>query len=472
MADLREIITVRRPIAAAFAFAADFSNIEQWDPGVARSVALTSGPAGVGSEYELTVAFGPRRFPMRYRVVAWEPPRRVVLEGAGGGVRARDEISFEQAGEGTRIDYQATLSFDGVPGVAERLMMPVLREVGRRAVAGMKAALDGTGESGKQRSAADRALDAAVLPGVVGFTRAGYAARAAGFRPIERRLAGKTAVVTGATSGLGEATATALLGLGARVVLVGRSPEKAAAVKARLTAAGDEDRVRVALADLSSIRETRALGERLSAEHGAIDILVNNAGALFDERAETNEGLERTFALDLLSPFTLTEALRGALIRAAPSRVVNVSSGGMYTQRLRVDDLQNQRGAFDGAVAYARAKRGLVVLTEMWAQRFEGTGVAVNAMHPGWADTPGVATSLPGFYRATRRALRTPAEGADTIVWLAAARETESETGKFWLDREPRSAYALPGTRERPEERAALWEALGRIEAEVLGAPG
>jgi dehydrogenase/reductase SDR family member 12 len=135
----------------------------------------------------------------------------------------------------------------------------------------------------------------------------------------------------------------------------------------------------------------------------------------------------------------------------------------MYTQRLHLDDLQMERGEFDGTVAYARTKRAEVVLTELWAQRLEGSGVVVHAMHPGWADTPGVRSSLPTFYKSTRPLLRTPEQGADTIVWLAAAAEPARSTGGFWHDRRRRPTHRLPWTRESVAEREALWAACERL---------
>ena len=128
----------------------------------------------------------------------------------------------------------------------------------------------------------------------------------------------------------------------------------------------------------------------------------------------------------------------------------------MYTQKLRVDDLQSERGEFDGPKVYARTKRAEVILTELWAEQLAGTGVVVHAMHPGWADTPGVRSSLPRFYTVTRPLLRTPAQGADTIVWLGAAAEPGRSSGRFWHDRRPRPTHLLPRTREtRPGARAA-----------------
>jgi short-subunit dehydrogenase len=132
----------------------------------------------------------------------------------------------------------------------------------------------------------------------------------------------------------------------------------------------------------------------------------------------------------------------------------------MYTQKIRIDDLQYEKGRYNGSTAYARAKRGLVILTEMWAARLKAQGVVVHAMHPGWADTPGVSSSLPSFYKITKKILRTPEEGADTIAWLAASKEAVDSSGLFWLDRQPRTTHVFPGTGESQAERKQLWSKL------------
>jgi dehydrogenase/reductase SDR family protein 12 len=207
----------------------------------------------------------------------------------------------------------------------------------------------------------------------------------------------------------------------------------------------------------------RQFAERCTAQAERLDVLVNNAGVLPSTRALSPDGIELTFATNVLGPFLLTNLLLPLLERSAPARIVNVSSGGMYTQRIRVDDLQNQRGEFDGATAYARAKRAQVILTELWARRLEGSGVVVHAMHPGWADTPGVETSLPRFYRLTRPLLRTPEQGADTIVWLGAADEPGRSTGLFWHDRRPRPTHRLPWTRDTRQEREQLWARCAQL---------
>jgi len=216
--------------------------------------------------------------------------------------------------------------------------------------------------------------------------------------------------------------------------------------------------VAVQRADLLSLRQTRALAQRLRDSEPRIDVLVNNAGALFERRELTAEGLERSLAVNLLSPYVLTEALLPALPRGG--RIVNVSSGGMYLQALRPDDLGSARGRYSGTGAYARAKRGLVALSLDWAERLAPRGITVQAMHPGWVDTPGVTAALPRFHRAMRPWLRTPEQGADTIVWLAASPAAARDSGNFWLDRQPHLTDVLPGTTVHRKMRQELRQAL------------
>lgn len=306
----------------------------------------------------------------------------------------------------------------------------------------------------------DKALDATIAPG---WSNIGYKLRKRSWDPIDESLDGRTVVVTGATSGLGKATALDLARLGADLILVGRNPDKTERVRAEIAAETGNNQVRLEIADLSLMTEIRSLADRLLANEPVIHVLVNNAGTLFVERSETAEGIESTLATNLLGHFLLTNLLIPRLVESAPSRIINVASGGMYSQRISISNLQNDQGEYKGAAAYARTKRGQVILTEMWAEQLKDKGVTVSSMHPGWADTPGVVDSLPTFHKLTRPFLRTPAEGADTIVWLAASDEAAGQTGLFWMDREPRPTHKSSKTKEHPEKRQELWEALANL---------
>jgi NAD(P)-dependent dehydrogenase (short-subunit alcohol dehydrogenase family) len=310
------------------------------------------------------------------------------------------------------------------------------------------------------------ALDHLVLPGLLRFTRLGHLAARGSFAPLAVSMKGRTAVVTGATSGLGRAAATGLARLGARVVLVGRDRRKAEGTRVEIRAATGNGDLAVEVADLSLLSGVRGLAERLLAKEKALHVLVNNAGVLENERRTTPEGHEVSLATNLLAPYVLTRKLAPRLVASAPARVVNVVSGGMYLAGLGPGVFGDAVGRWDGALAYARHKRALTVLTELWSGELFPRGVAVHAMHPGWADTPGVERSLPGFFRLTRPLLRPPEEGADTIVWLAAAPEAARASRGLWLDRELHPAAVFPGTAGSPEERKRLVEELERMTQE------
>jgi NAD(P)-dependent dehydrogenase (short-subunit alcohol dehydrogenase family) len=464
MKQLHEVITVPCGRAEAFRFTANFGLIEQWDPGVTESEKLTAGPVREGSRFRVVVKAGLGTTEMQYVIKHFEPSRRVVLEGEGDGIHALDDIRFSDVEGGTRIDYTADITLGGAAGKVEFLLGPVLDRVGKKALAGLRNAL--TPEPFPPGESLTRdLLDRLILPGALGFTRFGYEHRRKSWRPITESLQGRTAVVTGATSGLGQVVARQLAGLGARVILVGRSQDKLEAAVNEIKDATGNPEVRGEQADLSLMSEVRSLAERLLEREPSLHILVNNAAVLPTEKTLTGEGFETAFATDLLSPWLLTRLLIPRLRESAPARIINVSSGGMYLSGIDLDQLENPTGRYDGSRAYARAKRGLMILTERWAEELEGSGVVVNAMHPGWADTPGVQDSLPGFHKLTRAVLRTPEQGADTIVWLAAATEAGQVSGKFWLDREPHLAAILPGTEGDPEQREQLIDKLTRLAA-------
>ncbi len=280
-------------------------------------------------------------------------------------------------------------------------------------------------------------------------------------------MKGHTVLVTGATSGIGLATATALAGLDADVHLVGRDPERGATALGTVEAAG-RGRAHLHLVDLSDPTAVADLGKRLNDTTAHLDALVHNAGALTRTYQTTPDGVERTLATHVLGPYLLTAALAPALFSSVPDRgnatgapatIVTVSSGGMYSQRFDLGALKAGPEGYDGVVAYARAKRAQLVLAEAWAARFAPAGVASYAMHPGWVDTPGLTEGLPRFRSLVRPLLRTPADGADTAVWLAAggptaearAAGTTPVTSGFFHDRQDPVRPPVPG---HPPERA------------------
>jgi NAD(P)-dependent dehydrogenase (short-subunit alcohol dehydrogenase family) len=300
-----------------------------------------------------------------------------------------------------------------------------------------------------------------VLEGsIVGsFTNLGYQVRSREWDSALPEMRGATAIITGATSGLGLAAAKRMAGLGARVALVGRNEQKLEAAIAEVSD-GTESEVVGYRADLSSLDQVRRLAAELLAGEERIDVLVNNASVLAPERTTSVDGFELTLATNLLGTFLLTNLLIPRMVRSAPARIVTVSSGGMYTEGLDVSGLEMDAGEYGGAAAYARTKRAQVVLTELWADRLHGTGVVAHSMHPGWVNTPGVAASLPTFRRVMGPLLRNADQGADTIVWLSADKDALESSGEFWLDRRPRSKHRLKRTAAGDAESNLLWDFL------------
>ena len=294
---------------------------------------------------------------------------------------------------------------------------------------------------------------------VFSFDQTGYLRHRAQFddADLDVDMTGRLCLVTGGNSGLGLATARGLANRGATVWILGRNEARSASVCEKLTGNGNLNisHLQLDLGDPESVDSVvRAVGDR------PVDVLVNNAGVLLNEQGESEGGLELTLATNLVGHLRLTAGLLPALRAGDRARIVWVSSGGMYAKRLCVDDLRSPPEPFDGVAAYAQTKRAMVTISRWLADSLASTGIAVHAMHPGWAATPGVEQSLPTFWKLTRPILRTAETGADTILWLAVCDKAHTESGRFWFDRKIRSEHLLGRTRQSQEEERRLWDEL------------
>lgn len=283
----------------------------------------------------------------------------------------------------------------------------------------------------------------------------------------EQDLKGKTIVITGATAGIGRATAEALAARGARVVGISRDPEKCARVASEIRATTGNRHMSFLVADLARMQEVRQVCEDLLNQLPRIDVLVNNVGAIFYRRGETAESFERTFALNHLSGFLTTLLLARRLIASAPARIVNVSSSAQFSGKMHFDDLQFEKRYFSFR-AYGQSKLANMLFTYELARRLEGTGVTVNAMHPGLVQTD-IGTAGNALVRIVQkwilRSQRTPEEGARTVVYLAASPEAAGVHGKFFIDeQETRSARASYDT----AAAARLWKMSAAMVAPYL----
>lgn len=308
------------------------------------------------------------------------------------------------------------------------------------------------------------ALDAAVVPG---FSKIGYAIRKrlGNWQPISGfDLRGKTIVITGPTSGLGKEVARQLAPTGANLVLVARNEEKCARVIEEISPLCTGSKpifVRAEMGDLESVRSACVLIQQLFSH---VDVLIHNAGALLNTRQVSPQGIEQTVASHVVGPFLMTTLL---LPLMHGGRVVTVSSGGMYTSALPAFDhgesLEMPVHKYNGSKQYAIAKRAQVTLNELWAK--SETQTEFVAMHPGWADTPGVQESIPGFRRVTAPILRSASEGADTIAWLAAVNPLPGASGTFWSDREVRPTHKSPHSKKMDTQanRQSLWQQINQM---------
>jgi dehydrogenase/reductase SDR family protein 12 len=316
------------------------------------------------------------------------------------------------------------------------------------------------------RGLVDDLAEALVVPS---FSRAGFVLRRRLFDWPDGEsfpLAGRTVVLTGPTSGLGRAAAGSFARMGARLVLVGRDAGRLDRTRSELLSETPALAASTVVADMASLASVRAAAAEILEREPRLDVIVDNAGTMVERREVTSEGFERSFATMVLGPFVLVARLLPRLVESDDARIVAVTSGGMYTQALPLDDPGFERGTYSGPRAYARAKRAQVALVREWARRLRDRDVVANAMHPGWADTPGLAASLPAFHDLLGGGLRTPAEGVDTMLWLAAAPEARATTGRLFLDRRVRPFDRIPSTRLSAADRQALWDLVGALTGE------
>ncbi len=315
-------------------------------------------------------------------------------------------------------------------------------------------------------------------------------------------LTDRVVVLTGGTSGIGEAAARLYATLGATLVIIARNPSKAQQLLTQITLSSGNEAIHTVIGDLGNRDDVHRIAQEIAQRFPVVDVLAHNAGALFNQRRYAADGTDLSVELMVSTPFLLTALLLPQLgddraahastnsarpdeiqlgdtqpglaqpglarpdqaqsDRVRPGRVLTMSSGGMYTQGLNVDGLQMSDDQYQGAQQYARAKRAQVILNELWAERIDPQRVVFHALHPGWVETPGITEALPGFSRilSPLGLLRNAREGADTMVWLSADDLPTHCTGKFWHDRAVRTIDMSATTRalDTRQRREQLWQ--------------
>jgi len=264
----------------------------------------------------------------------------------------------------------------------------------------------------------------------------------------------RTCLVTGANSGIGRETARGLARLGHRVVLASRNPQRGEAARRDVAATTGNPAVELMIVDLSRQASIRDFARAFLDSHPELHVLVNNAGIWANRRRESPEGIEQTWATNVLGYFLLTELLLDRLRESAPARIVNVAS--QLARDLDLEDVEFRRRSYSGVSAYAQSKQADRMLTWALARRLEGTAVTANAMHPGGVNTPlfskGGGLLAMAASAFSKMAGKTPEEGADTVMWLATSPDVEGQSGTFWIDR-----HAVPCRFHDPAAEERLW---------------
>uniref|UniRef100_A0A8C3LB71 Dehydrogenase/reductase SDR family member 12 n=1 Tax=Chrysolophus pictus TaxID=9089 RepID=A0A8C3LB71_CHRPC len=295
------------------------------------------------------------------------------------------------------------------------------------------------------------------VKGLREYTRSGYESASKRFDPadLEVDVAGRSFLITGSNSGIGKAAAKEIARRGGTVHLVCRNKERAEDAKGEIVTETGNQNIFLHIVDISNPKEIWKFAEKFKTEH-KLNVLINNAGCMVNNRELTENGLEKNFA-------TNTLVVCFSTCFSFICLQVTVSSGGMLVQKLDISDLQSGSGMFDGTMVYAQNKRQQVVLTEQWAKTHRS--VHFSVMHPGWADTPAVRSSMPDFYQKMKNSLRTEAQGADTVVWLAVSSEAAKlPSGLFFQDRQPVPTHLpLARTHSPPGDEEKLMEVLEEL---------
>jgi dehydrogenase/reductase SDR family protein 12 len=278
-------------------------------------------------------------------------------------------------------------------------------------------------------------------------------------------LKDRSFMITGANSGIGFATSHYLASRGGTVHMICRSEEKANEASRKLSELTSNSNVHVHICDVAERADIERLVKKFQDENIKLDVLVNNAGMINHEKRLNSDGVELTFATNLLSNFLLTTLLIPLLLKSNDPRVIFVSSGDGLTQKLMVDPEFSSFKEWDGATAYAMTKRQQIALCEKFSLVYKDTPIKFFSMHPGWVDTPQVQKGFPDFHKTHQNSLRTPEQGADTICWLCVTPNLDkSSSGEFFRDRQPEYKHLpLSRTQYTNTEVDNLWKTCVKL---------
>ncbi len=284
------------------------------------------------------------------------------------------------------------------------------------------------------------------------YSKIGFHFRKLAWSRLKRDFSGQVWLVTGGSEGIGGSAAHSAVAGGATLICVARNLDK---LKAFAQSTGQPDKVILEVADFSLQKDVRALVDRLVQRGLKMDVLVNNVGIQKKDQVLTEEGVEASFATNILSHYLLTRELLDNGLLKEDCVVIEVASGGMYNHMMVTDDLNITGPNYLGVRAYGLAKRAQVMMTTAWREKYAGTKRNFYAMHPGWVNTASVNRSMPRFVALLKSVLRSHDQGADTIVYLADQKPKQQNADVIWFDRKERSAHIFkhtPHTKNSPQD--------------------
>ncbi len=429
-------ISINRSITDVYKYVLDFSQLYEWDDHVMEGQRVDLGPIQVGSKFCFVYSFFGHLQELECTLKSIKPENLLLVSCEAPSFKAVNRITFQRSGDKqTKITYRVEI--DVQSKIKALLFFPFMEKIGSRVVTRLKECLE------NEETIYPKNKPLTLLNLSFRFTMKGWNYRRKQFSATSSQP--KTVLITGATSGLGKSVAFSLAGKGCNLLLVGRNQEKIRALESDLREQGFDKEIRIYICDMQNLHSVHQMCTQIITERMNIDVLINNAGALFAEAFEV-EGIERTTVVDLIAPWIISCKLLQQI--RTGGCIINVSSGGMYSCALSLSKLKIPDEPFSGSKAYAMAKRAMVVASRGLNAHTEPKGIRVHCMQPGWADTPGILNSLPNFHKLTKRWLRTPFQGADTIVWLAM--RNPQAGGQFWLDRQIQPHHILKST-EIPE---------------------
>lgn len=305
------------------------------------------------------------------------------------------------------------------------------------------------------------------------YTKGGYESASKHFvlSDLEVDCSGKSYLITGGNSGIGKCIAKQVAQRGGTVHLVCRNSKTGKEAQEEIQQATGNMNVHLHSLDLSDTKTILEFGKKFSESEATLNVLINNAGCMINKREVDENGLEKNFATNTLGTHLLTHSLIPLLSKSDKPRVIIVSSGGMLVQKLDSSDLQIEKmKPFDGTMAYAQNKRQQIIMAEHYARQHPS--IHFSTMHPGWADTPAVRTSMPEFYEQMKNRLRTADQGADTAVWLAISEAAlKQPSGLFFQDRQSVATHLpLAWTRSTKEEENAFMNKLDELQKQFQSA--